>query len=737
MKILGEDEVEAIYGRPCFTDEERHSYFSLTQPEKELLQMLHSIRSRAYFVLQLGYFKAKHLFFTFNFNEVAEDSQYVLRQHFSNNEIIDFSPIDKDTRLKQQNFILKLFNYRDCDSEERKNLEEKARRAAALCSKPVYIFREIMNYLNSQRIVVPGYRYMRVMIGRAITYEQARLITIMRNNLKQSDIEDMKRLLEDSTGLYEITQLKHEPRDFTLGEINREIDRGKRIQPLYRLIQKLLPELGISNESIKYYASLIDYYSVFRLKRLNEWLVYVYLLCYIYHRFQQVHDNLINTLIYNVRSYVDASKFAAKERVYEYLVENNQNLKKAGQVLKIFTDDSIAADTPFHYVQEIAFAILEQQKLETLAYQITTDAKFDETALQWEHIDKLSLQFKRHLRQILLMVDFASPLTNDSLIEAIDFIKLAFIKNKPLGQYSSETLPTQYISDSVKRYIYHQNIVSPDRYEFQVYRLLRNSLEAGDIFCRESVRFRSLEDDLIDDQQWQNKEKLISDISLTIFDRPVREHLAELEQKLESRIAEVNRRIASGENEHFKINKRGKQSRWVLQYSNDDDDESINNPFFDALKQIELGSVMHFVNQHCQFLEVFEHVLGRYTKQVGDNRILVACIIAWGTNMGLGTMGETSDISYSTLAAASDNFIRLETLKEANDRVSNATANLPIFRYYDIDEVIHSSSDGQKYETRINTINSRHSPKYFGLRKGVVDYTLVGPMGAFVLCTEK
>jgi len=36
----------------------------------------------------------------------------------------------------------------------------------------------------------------------------------------------------------------------------------------------------------------------------------------------------------------------------------------------------------------------------------------------------------------------------------------------------------------------------PDRYEFFVYRQLRQGLEAGDVFCRDSVRFRSFEDDL-------------------------------------------------------------------------------------------------------------------------------------------------------------------------------------------------------------------------------------------------
>jgi hypothetical protein len=48
---------------------------------------------------------------------------------------------------------------------------------------------------------------------------------------------------------------------------------------------------------------------------------------------------------------------------------------------------------------------------------------------------------------------------------------------------------------------------APDRYEFLVYLLLRRRLESGDIFCRESVRFRSFEDDLRADQRWQEKDQ--------------------------------------------------------------------------------------------------------------------------------------------------------------------------------------------------------------------------------------
>jgi hypothetical protein len=123
--------------------------------------------------------------------------------------------------------------------------------------------------------------------------------------------------------------------------------------------------------------------------------------------------------------------------------------------------------------------------------------------------------------------------------------------------------------------------------------------------------------------------------------------------------------------------------------------EPINHSFYDTLKQMDIRSVLYFVHQHCPFLDVFEHILGSYARQTKENSILVACLITWGTNMGLGRMGEISDIHYSPLATTSDNFIRLETLKEANDGINNATAKLPIFQHYDIDESLHSSIDGQ------------------------------------------
>ncbi len=219
--------------------------------ETELLYTLRSIKSKIYLILQLGYFKSKHLFFQFNLYEVKGDIQYILKAHFNGADFSNFGSIDKKTRLNQQQLILKRFNYCLCDSQSRLDLKEQARRAAAISGKPNFIFRELINYLTTKRIIIPGYSFIQEVIGNAITYEQKRLIRIIQKQLSETDKQHLKELLYNPSGLYKITRIKHEPKDFSMNEIKREIEYGKEMYPLFQLANSILPQLKISNESIK------------------------------------------------------------------------------------------------------------------------------------------------------------------------------------------------------------------------------------------------------------------------------------------------------------------------------------------------------------------------------------------------------------------------------------------------------------------------------------------------------
>ncbi len=70
LSILDDEEIEALYGRPCFTPDERVHYFSLTKPEQEGIQLFLGVPSQLSFLLQLAYYKDNLRFFSFTFGEV-------------------------------------------------------------------------------------------------------------------------------------------------------------------------------------------------------------------------------------------------------------------------------------------------------------------------------------------------------------------------------------------------------------------------------------------------------------------------------------------------------------------------------------------------------------------------------------------------------------------------------------------------------------------------------------------
>lgn len=120
-----------------------------------------------------------------------------------------------------------------------------------------------------------------------------------------------------------------------------------------------------------------------------------------------------------------------------------------------------------------------------------------------------------------------------------------------------------------------------------------------------------------------------------------------------------------------------------------------------------------------------------------DSELILASIISHGTNLGIYQMSQISNVEFKNLLMVSQNHLREETLRSASTIIANKVKELPIFKYFSIDfEGIHSSSDGQKFETQFDTIKSRYSSKYFGLDKGVSDYALIAaniPINAKVI----
>jgi TnpA family transposase len=67
-----------------------------------------------------------------------------------------------------------------------------------------------------------------------------------------------------------------------------------------------------------------------------------------------------------------------------------------------------------------------------------------------------------------------------------------------------------------------------------------------------------------------------------------------------------------------------------------------------------------------------------------------------------------------------------EATQAANDKVLHLMDRMELpNRYRRSQEVLHTSSDGQKFEVKVESLNANHSFKYFGKGKGVSVYSFI------------
>jgi TnpA family transposase len=735
-------EIDDLYGLPRFTDEDRLAYFDLSEAERRMIDS-RTTSVAMHLTLQLGYFKAKHQFFQYNHDTVHDDLFHILGRYFPGTDLADVNMPSRPTQYALQQSILELLGFRSCDNALRAELERRAQRTAMLSTQPIYILRESLQYLNQQHLVAPAYTFLQDMVGRVVTGERKRLTSLLDAALTPEVKDQLDTLLQTGESACWIGALKREPKDFSYKELRQEVARRQSFVPLHAFAGQFLPSARISTENGRYYASLVQFYTVYKLQRMAVSTARLYLLCFASHRFRQINDNLIEAFIHLVDQYEQEAKLGAEAAALKAMTEASTNLKAGGQVLNLFLDPSIADWTPFSMVRQKAFSLLNPDRFIQVS-DYMQKIEFDRTAFEWAYYGTLHFKFKLNLRHLFCNLDFAGLVEDAPLLEAVAFLQSLLREGKSLRQVPPADFPRGVIAKGVQRYMYtaaekrKDKRLEVDRYEFLVYRQLRNALEAGNVYVRDSNDFRSFEDDLISAERWKEKDAVLREIGSPVLLAPIEETLATLHAELEEKYERVNRRIENGENKHIKITGTGDKRRWSLVYPTEE--EPINSPFYGHLPGIGVADLLRFVAEKSGFLSAFTHVLGRYVKQEADPRHILGCVVAMGTNMGLWKMAEVSGLGYSALVTTARNFLRAETLHTGNDEIANTTAKLSMFDQYDIGDLKHSSSDGQRIETQIHTINARYGSKYFGLKKGVSAYTLVAnhvPCNARIIGTHE
>lgn len=125
LAVLNNAEQEALYGLPDFDDAQRLEFLVLNEFELVLVNGRKGLHAQLCCILQIAYFKAKSLFFRFEWNDALDDCNFILSRYFPGESLPEQSP-SKYERYIQREKICKLYNYRPWSSALSSLVEQQA-----------------------------------------------------------------------------------------------------------------------------------------------------------------------------------------------------------------------------------------------------------------------------------------------------------------------------------------------------------------------------------------------------------------------------------------------------------------------------------------------------------------------------------------------------------------------------------------------------------------------------------
>ena len=718
LKILTDSEVDDLYGVPAFTDAQRDEYFYLDDAEKALVPPHNDGITNAYRVLILGHLKHKPVIHQFTFAEVKADLDYIRKKYQYRFSLIK-AEISRTQRSRIYDSILNFAGYERYD-EEKHQLARFVSQVADQIAEPREVFDRCVSYLAGleKPVVIPAYSTLQKVISEGIKLEEKTLENRLLSQLSTEDLGTLRNMsvAEDEKPL--ITRIKKLPKTFQRKEIYAEIEVFNKIQDIFPNIKAAVESLGISKKNIEYFGSLVTHYSISRLRTMPDGTFALILSCFLYQRYFYISDILIQGFIYHVRKLVDEAKDYADRKHHDSLMNIDEKFKNAGKLLDFYVDEKIKGDVTFDVVRQKAFDILPATDIPSVR-NLLVHIKSDLKKYQWEFYDEKQGRIKDILRKLFLCHDFGSH--DDSAQALLRQVRSAQQELKETGQIS--TFDARLIKPELRPHLFidpeaENPEVNVARAEMLLYIRIKDRLEDLKFCVDNSLSYGWYENDFIPAERVPG---ILETTNLKNLKRPIKELLDEKKQLLEGKLKAVGGRLGAGENPHVIFADNNGKTKWSIKQNTSETDKSER--FYRKVKQMHIGEIIAFAERDTQFVSKLTHKRVKTTPT--DLNAIIACIVANGTRFGTHHMASLCNMSYDHLLKTEKDHLRGETIHAANDLVSNAISKLSVFKYYNIqDNVIHASVDGQRFQTRFNTISTQFSSKYFGRGKGLSAITL-------------
>jgi TnpA family transposase len=383
-------------------------------------------------------------------------------------------------------------------------------------------------------------------------------------------------------------------------------------------------------------------------------------------------------------------------------------------------------------IREAVFARVSLDKLAAAVNKVG-DLASPEEDYSYAYYEQLSTRYgsvRRFLPSLLKTIRFQGTEAGKPVLEALEYLAKIEQDNRERlemgsrpGRPDMHLAPRTVVSRPWKRFVFRTRRQIDKRfYTFCALERLQDGLRRRDIFVSPSERWGDPRAKLLQGAAWQSMK---AQVCRSLDRSPIPEQ--EL-QMLAQQLDEAYQRTAENlpTNASVRIEQvAGRATPIITGLEKLEEPKSLKllkEQVASLMPRVDLPELMLEVQQWTDFAGEFTHVSeGR--SRVDDLPMSVCgVLLSEACNIGLEPLAHRDypPLTRSRLAWVQQNYIRAETLTQANARLVDYHARLPLAKVWGGGEV--ASADGLRFVVPVRTLNAGPNSKYFGVGRGVTYY---------------
>ncbi|MCD4655613.1 Tn3 family transposase [bacterium] len=334
-------------------------------------------------------------------------------------------------------------------------------------------------------------------------------------------------------------------------------------------------------------------------------------------------------------------------------------------------------------------------------------------------LESKSLKLQNRVSLIVKNLEFEEETSDSQLIEAISFFKE---KDGVLGVDA----PIDFI-DTEQHYVVFDDAgkLRVSLYKVLLFEQISEAIKSGALNLIYSYKYRTFEEYMISKEVWDTeKQKLLERAGLRGFEN-FNEIVPELKKALNEQFQITNENIETGKNKFAKFNSKG--NLVVTTPKKEKVSAESVSELFPKDRIISLFEVLSTVNTFTDFSSCFEHYHHKHIRKRPATNTFFAGVTGYGCNLGIRRIGKISrNINQNELEHTVNWYFTNENLIHANDKILEFIDALQLPKLFKrIKAKTHTSSNGQKFNIHVESLNANYSYKYFGKGKGVTVYVFI------------